>query len=66
MKEKEMKSIGKMIVDIVKMLKPYKLPEDKNKRKDYIKNFEKEFEKNHKVKEIRQQVKKIALRFPIP
>lgn len=66
MKEKEMKFIGTKILKVIELLKRYRLPEKKEQRKDYIARFEKEMAKNKEVKRIREEVKKLALRFPIP
>jgi len=66
MKEKEIKVIGKMILEVIDLIKPYRLPTNKKERKDYIVKFEKEIKTKKEVKELRQQVKKLALRFPIP
>ena len=66
MKEKEMKFIGAKILEVIELLKKYRLPVKKEQRKEYIARFEKEMEKNQEIKRIRQEVKKLALRFPIP
>ncbi len=66
MKEKEIKFIGKKILEVIDLIKKYRLPEDKTKRKEYIIQFQKEMEKNIELKKIKQEVKKIALRFIIP
>ena len=66
MKEKEMKFIGQKILQVVEILKKYHLPEKKEERGKYIANFEKEIEKNPLIKKLRAEVKKLALKFPIP
>jgi len=66
MKEKEMKFIGGVILEVINLLKTYKLPVNKLDRKDYIAKFEREMRANNKIKEIHLRVKKLALRFPIP
>ena len=66
MREKEMKFIGSVILEVINLLKPYHLPLEKEERKDYIAKFEKEMKANKKMKEIHLKVKKLALRFPIP
>jgi glycine hydroxymethyltransferase len=65
MKEREMKFIGGVILEVIDLIKSYRLP-DKDKRKDYIAQFEREMKTNKKIKEIHLRVKKLALRFPIP
>ncbi len=66
MKEKEMKFIGGIILEVINLLKPYRLPLKKEERKDYITKFEGEMRANKKMKEIHLRVKKLALRFSIP
>ncbi len=66
MKEKEMKFIGEKIIEVIMMLKRYHLPGTKEERLEYIKKFQKEIEKQPEIKRIKLQVKKVALRFPIP
>ncbi|PIY68617.1 serine hydroxymethyltransferase [Candidatus Roizmanbacteria bacterium CG_4_10_14_0_8_um_filter_39_9] len=66
MKEKEMVFIGKTIVKTLNFIKKYRMPAEKEKRTEYIKNFENEIGKIKELKQIREQIKKFALRFPIP
>ena len=66
MKEKEMKFIGQKILQVLEILKKYHLPEKKEEIGKYIANFEKEIEKNPLIKKLRAEVKKLALKFPIP
>lgn len=66
MKEKEMKFIGDKILKVLELIEDYRLPEDKKERLNYILKFQKEMESNREIKGIRQDVKKLALRFPIP
>jgi len=66
MKEKEMVFIGETMLKVIGLIKAYRLPEEKEKRKDYIQRFERDIAKMKELKELRKKVKKIALRFPIP
>ncbi|MFZ6035097.1 MAG: serine hydroxymethyltransferase [Patescibacteria group bacterium] len=66
MKEKEMKFIGKKILEVIGLLKAYQLPQDKKQRLAYVSKFQKEMETNREIKRIRQEVKSMALKFPIP
>ncbi len=66
MKEKEMKFIGDVIVEVINLIKSYHLPTKKEERKDYITKFETEMKGNKKIKEIHLKVKKLALGFSIP
>ena len=68
--------IGKIILEVVEIIKPYRLPakkpafakasSGKEERKEYIANFQKEIEKNKEIKRIREVVKRLALGFAIP
>jgi glycine hydroxymethyltransferase len=66
MKEKEMKFIGQKMLEVIELLKAYKLPEDKKQRFEYIAKFQKEMEKNKTIKKISEEVKRVAMRFSIP
>lgn len=66
MKQKEMKFIGNTIVKVLNLILPYSLPKGKREKKLYIKNFEKSMKADPQIKQIRTEVKKLALRFPIP
>ena len=66
MKEKEMKFIGGVILEVINIIKSYRLPLKKEERKAYIAKFDKDMRANKKIREIRLRVKKLALRFPIP
>jgi glycine hydroxymethyltransferase len=66
MKEKEMKFIGSTILKVIELIKKYRLPVKKEERKDYVARFSKEIKNNKTVIKLKQDVKKFALRFPIP
>ncbi len=66
MKEKEMKFIGETIIKVIDLLKKYRLPAKKEERAAYIKRFEEEIKVNKEILRLKQEVKKVALRFPIP
>lgn len=66
MKEKEMKFIGGKILEVISLLKEYQLPTDKKERLAYVNAFQGKMEKNTDIKRIRQEVRKVALKFPIP
>jgi len=66
MKEKEMKFIGNKILEVINLLKKYRLPDKKEERKEYISRFEKEVKMNKEIKRIRQEVRKLAVKFLIP
>lgn len=75
MKEKEMKFIGKKIIEVLKIIKDYFKKQGENflfwnlpkeKRAEFIKKFDNEMKKNRKLKKIKSEVKKLARKFPIP
>jgi glycine hydroxymethyltransferase len=66
MKEKEMAFIGKTILKVIEIIKSYRLPTNKEDRKEYIVNFQKNVGKNKAIKVMREEVKRLSMRFPIP
>lgn len=66
MKEKEMKFIAKIIIQVLEKIKKYHLPKEKEKRSDYIADFLREISRDKEFKKMREEVKKTAVRFPIP
>lgn len=66
MKEKEMKLIAAWISQIVKEIKNYKLPENKEERGGYLKKFREDIAENQLVKKIKQEVLEFGKDFPIP
>lgn len=66
MKEKEMKFIGETILQVIALLKPYKLPKDKESRPAYIKQFVQDLSKKPLIKKLKKDVVAFASRFPIP
>lgn len=66
MKEKEMVKVAELISRVLKELKPYRLPDDKNARVQFLKNFNEEIVENKKLLEIKAEVQKLCKRFPVP
>ena len=66
MKEKEMKLIADWIVQIINYIKIYKLPEDKEEKKDYLKKFKEEMIDSNLIKKIKQEVLEFGKNFLIP
>ncbi|OGK16862.1 hypothetical protein A3H80_04935 [Candidatus Roizmanbacteria bacterium RIFCSPLOWO2_02_FULL_37_19] len=62
----EMKIAGETIVEVLQIILPYQLPKEQKERGLYIKNFVKSMEKDPQIKTLRRQIKKVAMRFPIP
>ena len=66
MKEDEMKIIGKWIAEVVQETKEYRLPETKEERIAYLKQFKKDIAENQKLMDIKKQVKELCSKFPLP
>jgi glycine hydroxymethyltransferase len=65
MKEKEMKKIANWIADVIEEIQDCSFPEDKEDRRKVLKQFKKDIQKNKKLKQIRQEVKKLCKKFPL-
>ena len=65
MKEKETKFIGRVMIEVLNLIKPYSLPQDKEKRGEYINNFVSVMKQNQLMKKLHNEVIKVATGFPI-
>jgi glycine hydroxymethyltransferase len=65
-KEKDMKQIARWIIEIIGYIQPYALPEEKEKRSDFIKTFKKKMKDDPFLLEMARNVKKLAVTFPVP
>lgn len=66
MKDKEMKKIAKWYFEVLEEVKNYRLPEEKEKRQEFMRKFRGEAEKNKKLTSIAKEVKKLCSEFPLP
>ena len=66
MKEREMKTIGNLIADVMEATKSEELPSDKTARKPYLADFTKRAHKDPKLAKMRKEVRALCKRFPIP
>ncbi|OHA63190.1 MAG: serine hydroxymethyltransferase [Candidatus Wildermuthbacteria bacterium RIFCSPHIGHO2_02_FULL_48_16] len=66
MKEEEMKHIGKWIAEVVEEIKDVKLPEAKEERPAFVKEFSQKIAENQKVKEVKDKVRELCTKFPLP
>ncbi|MBI5620454.1 serine hydroxymethyltransferase [Candidatus Gottesmanbacteria bacterium] len=66
MKEKEMKQIGKWIVDVTREVSHYRLPESKEERSAFLKKARAELAKNKQLQSIRRSVIMLTKMFPVP
>ncbi len=65
MKEAEMQTIAKLIADVVNQIKGYEMPEEKEKRAQYLKRFRGEIKRNAVIKGSRERVEELCDRFPL-
>lgn len=66
MKEAEMELIGATMIEVLELIKPYKLPTDKKERKPYLAQFKTEIVKQKSLKSLHEKIKKMAIGFDIP
>lgn len=66
MKEREMKLIASLILKVIDHEKGQKLPEDKEKRIEFMKTFRANLSKDKFLKDIALQVKSLCKKFPTP
>lgn len=66
MKEKEMRQVGKWIVEVIGEVDHYRLPSSKEGRAKFIKEVKIELWKNKKLLSIAREVKSLCGRFPVP
>lgn len=65
MKENEMRIVGKLISQVVREVKNYQLPENKDERAEYLKKFRENIQNSETVKSVREQVLDLCNRFPL-
>lgn len=66
MKEPEMLLIAQWIVQALNEIKDFELPETKEERISYLKNFRTEIAANQTLQSIKQEVAHLCSKFPIP
>ena len=66
MKEEEMKKIASWIEAIIREIKDYSLPEEKERRKEYLEEFRKDIRNREIIYEIKKEVLNLTEDFPIP
>lgn len=65
MREKDMVRIAEWIYQVLDSVREYRLPKDKDKRKNYMDNFKKDIHKNKIILRVHQEIKKFAVNYPI-
>jgi glycine hydroxymethyltransferase len=65
MKEEQMKIIAGLMADVIKEVKHYSIPDEKEKRQEYMKRFYKEIKPNKVIKQTREKVLELCNAFPL-
>ncbi|MDO8452800.1 MAG: serine hydroxymethyltransferase [bacterium] len=66
MQEKEMKQIAEWILKVVEIVKDEKLPEEKEARNVFLKEFKTRIQSNEELLSIAKEVKEFVSKFPTP
>ncbi len=66
MKEKEMEIIGKIMTKVIKKFAVIEMPDNKEDRNSLVKRFKEEIKEDSFLREVKEEVKEIALKFPVP
>jgi glycine hydroxymethyltransferase len=66
MKEAEMDKVAEFIDRSLKEIDKYQVPETKEERIEYIKNAKQELNANTNLLKIREEVKELCVKFPVP
>lgn len=66
MKVREMGRIANWVADVVDEVKAYRLPADKEERKQVLAKFHSEIVKNKKLLAIAKEIKSFCVKFPVP
>lgn len=66
MKESEMRFIADWIAQVVEQIKEYQLPETKEERITYLREFRKNIAANQTLQRIKEEIKDLCVKFPIP
>jgi glycine hydroxymethyltransferase len=65
MKEKEMELIAGWMAQIINEVAQYRLPENKDERAAYIRNFKQEISRNELIEKTRNQIVEFCKKFPL-
>jgi glycine hydroxymethyltransferase len=66
MNTSDMKFIAQIIIEVLEIIKAYKLPKEQKERKPYVKNAVRELSDNKTIKKLRDKVIKRVSGYPIP
>ncbi len=66
MGEPEMKKIAGWITEVIDHVKDERLPDDKEKRSEFMKAFKTKIQKDKKLINISKEVKRLCQKFPVP
>jgi glycine hydroxymethyltransferase len=65
LKEKDMAKIAAWIYDVAQVVRDYKLPDDKEKRRKFISDFKETISNNKKIAEVKKKVTAFSKKFPL-
>ena len=65
MGEEEMRTIGKMIAEVINEVKGYKLPVGKLERTEYVNRFREDLKGSEKIRDVHSRVLELCGRFPL-
>lgn len=65
MKEKEMEKIAGWIARVLEEVRGNDLPQEQEKRQEFIKNYKPKVQSNERLAKIRQEIKKFATQYPL-
>jgi glycine hydroxymethyltransferase len=66
MKEKEVKVVAEWILEVVRYVAPYKLPDNPETRLDFLKDFKRKIWEDKFIVQLSSKVRKICREFPTP
>ena len=66
MKEEDMKKIAEWVARVLEEVKDLRLVEDKKERVLQVRQFKKDIAENQKLKDIKQEIKELCSKFPLP
>lgn len=66
MKENEMRQIAKWIKEVLEEIKGHDLPEGKDERRQFLKDYREQVKKNKNLHKIRQEVAAFASKYQVP
>ncbi len=66
LKEADMKKVARWVVRAINEVKEYRMPEDKEKRKEVLSKFQVDVKRNKELKKIAGEIKTFITKYPLP